>query len=207
MLQSWFQILFFHGTTKCCASLQLGHGPRLPGRWKNVSMVRYDLCMAGLWMGIYSHPWFNGCYILESFLIMLMHIACFSKALTPQNHSETKTPPFKNKRITFDRGTSQPTKNTVSFVELPVGMFNIDPVYGTSTSLMDHARTMELNMDFQNCCYISWRQCGTCWLNERSHEPLHVTNQYIYRYTYNNIEKICFYELDSILRLSQDDVN
>ena len=58
----------------------------------------------------YSHPWFNGCYILESFLIM--HIACFSKALTPQNHSETKTPPFKNKRITFNRGTSQPTKNT-----------------------------------------------------------------------------------------------
>jgi hypothetical protein len=80
----------------------------------------------------------------------------------------------------------------VSFVELPVGMFNIDPVYGTSTSLMDHARTMELNMDFQNCCYISWRQCGTCWLNERSHEPLHVTNQYIYRYTYNNIEKYVF---------------
>ena len=61
---------------------------------------------------VYSHPWFNGCYILESFLIMLMRIACFSKALTPQNHSETKTPRFKNKRITFDRGTSQPTKNT-----------------------------------------------------------------------------------------------
>jgi hypothetical protein len=88
-------------------SLDMGRGCPVVGKmsaWFAMIYVWRDCGWA------YSHPWFNGCYILEWFLIM--HIACFSKALTPQNHSETKTPPFKNKRITFNRGTSQPTKNT-----------------------------------------------------------------------------------------------